>query len=614
MRGFFYETQFITVFKKCICCFTIFVRYNTSMKKTLFALLLFLSVFCLFQQNSSAQIIKTTFETSNGLKTGTYQETINFYLTLEKKFPSITVLEMGLTDSGFPLNVVIFDPQNTDPKKTKESFSKNSKNLLLINNGIHPGEPDGIDATMLLFRDFAENKIPLPKNTIIAAIPIYNIGGALNRNSTSRTNQNGPEEYGFRGNARNYDLNRDFIKADTKNARAFAEIFHWLNPDLFIDNHVSNGADYQYILTYLFTQHNKLGGDLGNYIHTSLTPQLEDSLHQKNWDITPYVNVFNQVPEIGFLQFLDSPRYSTGYTTLFNTLGMMVETHMLKPYKKRVEGTYELMKSFINIADNDFERIKNLRKEAVEKYKIGSYYPISWEVDSSKITTLSFKGFEGKMTPSNITGTERLKYFRDKPFTKDVTYYNYFKTTDSVKIPTAYIIPKGYWNVIDLLKLNKIQFSVIKNDTTITAEVYRIKSFETVKNPFEGHYLHYKTEISKSTESVSVIAGDIIVKTQQPGVRYLLETLEPSAPDSFFNWNFFDAILQQKEGFSPYVWEDMAEKFLNENPKIKTAFKNKKQNEPDFEKNWHAQLDWIHKQSPYYEKAHLRYPIVRVGG
>ncbi len=568
--------------------------------------------FLFFFMQAHSQII--SFETSNGALTETYRNTIEFYSSLEKQYPSISIFEMGETDSGYPLHLVIFDPQNKIPRKTTEVFSKNEKNLLLINNGIHPGEPDGIDATMLLFRDLAENKIPAPKNTIIATIPIYNIGGALNRNSTSRTNQNGPEEYGFRGNARNYDLNRDFIKADTKNARAFAEIFHWLNPDLFIDNHVSNGADYQYVLTHLFTQHNKLGGEMGNYLHTSFVPQLEDSLHQKKWDITPYVNVFNQVPESGFEQFMDSPRYSTGYTTLFNTLGMMVETHMLKPYKQRVDGIYELMKTFISIAEKDAEKIKNLRTNSFEKYKVGSYYPISWEVDSSKTSTLKFKGFEGKMISSKVTGADRLKYFRDKPFTKNVTYYNYFKATDSVTIPSAYIIPKGYWNVIDLLKLNNIEFSQIKNDSTIAAEVYHIKSFETVKNPFEGHYLHYQTEVSKNIENVTLKTGDILIKTQQPGVRYLLETLEPSAKDSFFNWNFFDAILQQKEGFSPYVWEDMAESFLNENPEIKKEFETKKLKEPEFANNWYLQLDWIHKKSPYYEKSHLRYPIVRVGG
>ncbi len=554
------------------------------------------------------------YEKHNGKQTETYTEIIEFYTTLSKKYAAINSYEIGNTDSGFPLHLIVFDPQNKSKLTSNYPINTNDRNLLLINNGIHPGEPDGIDATMLLFRDLAENKIPIPQKTIIATIPVYNIGGALNRNSTSRTNQNGPEAYGFRGNARNYDLNRDFIKADTKNAKAFTEVFHLLNPDLFIDNHVSNGADYQYILTHLFTQHNKLGGDLGNYLHTSLMPQLEDSLRQKEWDITPYVNVFNQVPEAGFSQFMDSPRYSTGYTSLFNALGLMVETHMLKPYKQRVEGTYELMKTFISIAEKDAEKIKLLRKNSFEKYKAGSYYPSSWQIDSTKPTTLHFKGFEGKMTPSSLTGASRLKYFRDKPFTKNITYFNNFKAIDSIKIPVAYIVPKGYWNIIELLKLNKIEFSEFKKDTIISAEVYRISNYETVKTPFEGHYLHYKTEVTKNTEHVAVKKGDFLVKTKQKGVRYVLETLEPTATDSFFNWNFFDAILQQKEGFSPYVWEDMAEKFLNENPVIKNEFENKKRTEPAFERNWYIQLDWIHKKSPNYEKSHLRYPIVRVGG
>ncbi|MEM7185145.1 MAG: M14 family metallopeptidase, partial [Bacteroidota bacterium] len=298
------------------------------------------------------------FETSNGTETATYDEVIQFYENLAEAYTSVALYEVGRTDSGKPLHLVTFNPDRTFESEFSE---EENKNLLLINNGIHPGESDGIDASMMLFRDLAKGNIPTPEHTIIAAIPVYNVGGALNRNSGSRTNQNGPKEYGFRGNARNYDLNRDFIKADTKNANGFAKIFHIVDPDLFIDNHVSNGADYQYTLTHLFTQHNKLGGELGNYLHTAFMPQLEDSLRSKQWDITPYVNVFNRTPENGFSQFFDSPRYSTGYTTLFNTLGMMVETHMLKPYKSRVEGTYELMSSFIAIADKDAELIRAYR-------------------------------------------------------------------------------------------------------------------------------------------------------------------------------------------------------------------------------------------------------------
>lgn len=265
---------------------------------------------------------------------------------------------MDDTDSGEPLHIVTYNANRT----FESEFNDGEKqNIILINNGIHPGESDGIDASMMLLRDFAENRIKAPENTIVAVIPVYNIGGALNRNSTTRTNQNGPKEYGFRGNARNYDLNRDFIKSDTKNAKAFAKIYHTLQPDVFIDNHVSNGADYQYTLTHLFTQHNKLGGSLGNYLHNSFMPNLEDQLEKKNWPITPYVNVFNQVPETGFSQFMDHPRYSTGYTTLFNSLGMMVETHMLKPYKQRVEGTYEFMRTVIDMLEEDGETIKKIK-------------------------------------------------------------------------------------------------------------------------------------------------------------------------------------------------------------------------------------------------------------
>ena len=575
----------------------------------LLANLIFVS--CVKKDTKSNYTFETHFETSLGLETGTYEEVILFYQNLAEVHNAIAVYEMEKTDSGEPLHLVTFNPN----RSFESEFSENdTKSILLINNGIHPGESDGIDASMLLLRDLAEGTIEAPKNTIVAVIPIYNVGGALNRNSTTRTNQNGPKEYGFRGNSRNFDLNRDFIKADTKNAKAFANIFRIVKPDYFIDNHVSNGADYQYTLTHLFTQHNKLGGKLGNYVNTSFMPKLEDSLQKYTWDITPYVNIFNQSPEVGFTQFMDSPRYSTGYTTLFGTVGMMVETHMLKPYKQRVEGTYQLMKQFIKIADTDSELVKNLKKVDRELYKPGNTYPIQWQVDSTKTTTLQFKGYEAATILSEVTGQNRLKFDRSKPFQRPITYYNNFKPSASVTIPKQYIVPQGYWNVISLLKQNKIKYKRVQNDTTISAQVYYIKNYQTRQNPYEGHYPHYNTEVEAITENITLTKGDYIFETDQEGARYLLETMEPEAIDSFFNWNFFDTILQQKEGFSPYVWEDKALEFLQNNPTIKTEFEAKKAEDPNFAKNWYAQLDWIHKKSPNYEAAHLRYPIVRVGG
>ncbi|WP_459211200.1 M14 family metallopeptidase [Aquimarina rhabdastrellae] len=578
------------------------------MKKILFLILSVILIGCGTTTEDTSYDFTTRYEKSQGTETPTYPEVITFYQKLADQYPSIQLEAIGMTDSGHPLHLVTFDPDQNFNFETLHQ----KKNVLLINNGIHPGESDGIDATMLLMRDLAQGHVTSPKNTIITAIPIYNIGGALNRNSTTRTNQNGPKSYGFRGNARNYDLNRDFIKNDTKNAQAFAKVFHHVQPDVFIDNHVSNGADYQYTLTHLFTQHNKLHHQLGQYLKNELQPQLENHLSEKQWDITPYVNVWGTTPDKGFSQFLDTPRYSTGYTTLWNTLGMMVETHMLKPYKKRVDGTYELMKSMIEIIEKDASKIKQLRSSALASFTKEKTYPILWKVDTTRYSKFDFKGFNGDYIPSEITGANRLKYYRDQPYQKTIKYKDYFKATKNISIPEAYIIPQGWWPVIERLQLNKVEMHQLQKDSTIQVESYRIADYKTRNTPFEGHYLHYNTNVSANNENIHFSKGDWVVPTNQSAFRYVLETLEPEATDSFFNWNFFDTILQQKEGFSPYVWEDKALAILKTDANLKMSFEQKKTQDSSFASNWYAQLDWIHKHSAHYEKAHLQYPIYRI--
>jgi hypothetical protein len=485
---------------------------------------------------------------------------------------------------------------------------------VLINNGIHPGESDGIDASMLLLRDIVQND-SLKKqyqNTIISVIPVYNIGGSLNRNSHSRANQSGPKEYGFRGNTRNYDLNRDFIKQDTKNAAAFAEIFHTIDPDVFIDNHVSNGADYQYAITHLFTQHNKLGGALGDFIETQMRPGLEQSMLQKNIPITPYVNVWGGTPKQGWSQFYDSPRYSTGYTTLFNTFGMMVETHMLKPYKIRVEQTYELLLSMLDFTEDRSREIKKIRKNAIREILNKESYPITFEVNpQKKPSILQFKGYEGKIVPSKVTTGNRLFYDKEKPFEEPVKYFNEFRPSKEIVIPRAYILKQGWHRVIDRLDKNQIYYTQFEKDTTIVVETSHINDYKTRSSAYEGHYLHYNTSIKTDVIAVRFSKGDLYIPIDQKGARYLMETLEPEATDSFFNWNFFDTVLQQKEGYSGYVFEDVAEQILNENSTIKQAFEKRKAIDKEFANNPGAQLNFIYKRSKHYEKAHLLLPIYK---
>ncbi len=548
-----------------------------------------------------SQDFKTPFEKGNGNQSTTYEEMVKFYDDLDKKFESISVIQKGKDDNGDPIRIVIFNA------------SKDKKApVVFINNGIHPGESDGIDATMMLMRDLAFGKIKVPQNTKVAAIECYNISGMMRRGKYSRTNQNGPEEHGFRGNARNYDLNRDFIKNDTENAKSFQEILHWLKPIFFIDNHVSNGADYQYLFTYISTNKERLGKTLGDYFHQEMQPKLIENVEKSKILSTPYVNIHGDTPDEGFPAFMDTPRYATGYTTLFNIPGTVAETHMLKPYKDRVKATYEYMQHSINYVDENFMKISGKISEELARYQPKSKYALKWKLDSTQYAYIDFKGYEAGKKPSEISGKPRLFYDRNQPFTRKVKFFNTYIPEKEIIIPSYYVLPKSEGKIIENLKRNQISMKELKKDTLMAVESYKISDFKTGKNPYEGHYLHYDTQVASKQETLLFKKGDYLVSTKQEGVKFLLETLEPEAVDSYFNWNFFDGILSQKEYFSDYVFEDTAADLLKNNKALKTAFEMKKATDIKFANDGAAQLDWVYKNSEYYEGTVNLYPVYRI--
>lgn len=552
----------------------------------------------------------TPFE-SNPQATATYPEIIDYYSRLAKAYPALLQMrEQGNTDSGFPLHTLIL---STDGAFSPEAARRQGKCILLINNGIHPGEPEGIDATMMLVRDYLQ-KTELQQylaNLVIVIIPVYNIDGCLNRNSTTRTNQNGPESYGFRGNARNLDLNRDFIKCDTRNARSFNQIFcHW-QPDIFIDNHTSNGADYQYTMTLIPTQHNKLEGALGKYLQDRLLPRLFSDMKARNWEMTPYVNSEGD-PAKGIEGFLETPRYSTGYAALHHTIGFMPETHMLKPFPDRVHSTYALMDCMIRFIHEDHASLMEARRKAFVEAQARPSADLQWVLDEQQVEKLLFKGFEAKYKPSEVSGLPRLWYDRSAPYEKEVPFMNTFKAAASVTKPLAYIIPQAYGEVIERLQWNGVALSRLDEDRTVEVEMYYLRDFKTPANAYEGHFPHSGVKLETKVMQWTFHRGDYIVYTNQPEVRYLMETLEPQGTDSFFAWNFFDGVLGQKEYFSDYVFEDLAAAFLKEHPEVKAELEAAKKADPALAKSASDQLDFVYRRTPHYEITHRLYPIGRL--
>jgi hypothetical protein len=560
-------------------------------------------------QSTVASQLVTPFERSNGLQTATYSEAIAFYQKLDKLSAQVSIREMGMSDAGYPYHVVLF---SNDGIYDPEAWHRQGKVVILINNGIHPGEPDGVDASMLLIRDLVTKKIHIPDNIALAVIPMYNIGGALNRGSFSRVNQNGPESYGFRGNAQNLDLNRDFTKNDSRNARSFIQIFHWVNPDLQIDNHVSDGADYQYTMTLLSTQWNKLGGTLGTFLHDVFQPALFAGMAKKGWPMTPYVNFEEGNPRRGWDAFYDEPRYSSGYAALFHCIAFMPETHMLKPFKDRVLSDYALMETMIGECSTHARDLLQKRKQDIAGDLDSSRLALDWKVDTTRWDSISFKGYESDHKPSEVTGLSRMYYDHTRPFERTVKFFNYFAADAFATVPKAYLIPQGWHDVIDLLRSNGVRMRQLTKDTTVAVQVYHIGEYKSYPRAYEKHHKNTTVHVTADQESIHLLQGDYVISTDQPARRFLVEMLEPTGEDSYFAWNFFDAILQQKEGYSAYRWEDVAASWLAQHPDLRQQLDEKRKTDSAFAQSARAQLEFVYTHSPYYEPAHLRYPVYRV--
>ncbi|MGI4020775.1 MAG: M14 family zinc carboxypeptidase [Janthinobacterium lividum] len=568
----------------------------------------FLFCFYILLINISAKAQLTPFEKDPQKNTtATYAQIVNYYQQLDKQYDQLKVYNIGTTDIGKPLQLIVLSKDKIfDPVLIK----KQNKRVILINNGIHPGEPEGIDASMMLARDLLK-KNALPKDVVVCMIAVYNIDGCLNR-GLSRVNQNGPAAYGFRGNYRNLDLNRDFIKADSKNALAFMQILNTWKPDVFLDNHTSDGADYQYVMTLIETQHNKQNPILADYTSKTLTPELFLRMKKSGFEMTPYVESDGTTPDSGIVAFIETPRYSSGFTAQRNIISYITETHMLKAFAPRVISTYDFMQHLIDIVQRDASFIGKIKEQADNQTKTQKSFALNWELDKSSFDTISFKGFTAGYKPSEVSGLPRLYYDRTKPFTKNIRYYNTYKATVFADKPIAYIIPQAWAKLINLMERNGVKVHRLKTDTTLSVQTYSITDYKTPARPFEGHYLHNNVKVSVKEASIKFYEGDVVVYADQTLNRYLVETLEPQGADSFFAWNFFDSILGQKEYFSDYVFEDVAADLLKKDPELRKKLEAEKLKNPDLAKNAAAQLNFVYKNSRYFEPTFMRYPVYRL--
>lgn len=555
----------------------------------------------------------TPFESGNANQTTTWAQCIAFYEQLAAQFPGVLrFFQIGVSDNGMPLHAGVV---SSDGVLEREALQAAARPLFFNNNGIHPGEPEGIDCCMALVRDFCTQPEQLAAlgKTVFLFIPVYNVDGCLNRANTSRTDQLGPEQFGFRANGRNLDLNRDFIKCDSLSAQAFNRFFCAWDPDVMVDTHTSNGADYQHTMTLIHTQTDKLGPQLGPYLRETMLPAIAQTMAQHGWPVVPYVQMVGNTPEEGIEHTLEVPRFSTGYAALHHTIGFMPETHMLKPYDQRYASMRAVVDAVLDYTVRHGAHIQQLRAQARLAAQTQRRWPVLWQIDRSRPTPVRFKGFTAVYRPSMLGHYQRLAYDRSQPWEHDIAFYGRCTEEVVVDTPRAYLIPQAWREVVERLQWNQVQLQRLDADQTLQVRSYRIESVQSRATPYEGHMFHDTLELSSQPHTLLARAGDWLVPLDQPRARYAIETLEPQAHDSFFRWGFFNSILEKKEGFSDYAFEDTALEMLHTEPDLAARFAQWKQDHPALLTSQKAVLDFLftHGQR-FVEPSWRRYPVAGV--
>ncbi|MFQ5335504.1 MAG: hypothetical protein ACE5DN_05460, partial [Flavobacteriales bacterium] len=392
----------------------------------------------------------------------------------------------------------------------------------------------------------------------------------------------------------------------------FVEIFSKWKPDVFVDTHTSDGADYPYVMTLITTQLSKLHPPLSSFVKKEMEPALYKAMAEAGYEMIPYVDKMGETPLEGIRDFLETPRYSTGYAALFNTIGFTTEAHMLKPFRKRVLATYQFLRSVVDFTGQNADRIEEIRKEADRQLVEQRRFLLNWKLDSTRFDTLRFKGYTAKYISSEVTGLTRIRYDRAAPYEKEIPHYRYFTARDTLVAPYAYMLPAAWAEAVKRLQVNGIEMHRLARDSILEVQVYYIAHYNTISKPYEGHYLHTDVQLKAEMQRINFHRGDYLIPTKQPGKRYIIETLEPNAPDSYFAWNFFDGILQQKEWFSDYPFDDKAKAILENDHKLNRDFELKKANDREFASNKWAMLGYIYKHSEWYERSAMRYPVGRI--
>ncbi|WP_188795676.1 M14 family metallopeptidase [Dyella nitratireducens] len=561
----------------------------------------------------------TPAEASQFRTTPSYAQTLAYLQHLQQAAPGKLKLEtFGITPQGRPMTAVI---ASSDGTFTPDAARAAHKPVVLVQAGIHPGEIEGKDAGLMLLRDIAvTGKYPhLLDHVVLVYIPVYSVDGHEYSSPYNRINQNGPESMGFRGQAQYLNLNRDYIKADAPETLAWLKLWQTWRPDFLIDVHTTDGADYQYDLTWYTEDPHKLDPVVATWQHKLMVEQAIPAYENLGHLASIYLEFKDgRDPRKGIENFGSGPRFSTGYAALQNRPALLIETHMLKSYAVRVHAVYDLLRVVLDEIDRDPAALlaATSRAEAdtiARANDVHAHVPLTFKPDPTS-TPFELKGYAFTQTHSDISNDTWIQYDPSKPVTYHIENWNGLLPDVSTTPPVAYVVPGEWKTIIDKLDAHGIAYRRIGHPMKdVEATAYQIDQPQWASEPFEGHLMLQSFTLHAHPVEVTLPAGSVIVPMNQRAANVAMELLEPQAPDSLLHWGYLNAIFEAKEFGEPRVLEKLARDMMAKDPKLKAEFEQKLHDDPAFAANGRERLDFFFMRSPWYTVQRVgAYPVLRV--
>jgi hypothetical protein len=566
--------------------------------------------------DSKDSSLETAAEQSQFQRTGRYEEVGRLCAAYQSAWPdAVRCTQFGRTPEGRPMYVLVVSRSGA---LTPEEAHKRNVPVMLMQGGIHAGEIDGKDAGFLAVRQLLKDEAAAGalKSFVLVFVPVFNIDGHERFGAWNRPNQVGPQEMGWRATAQNFNLNRDYAKADTAEMQAMLRLLGTWDPVLYVDMHVTDGAEFQHDVSN--TLEPVYAGDAGLHpAGIALVKELNEkiaALGSTPLDFYPSF-VVDDDPASGFAAGPPLPRFSNGYWDLHNRFALLVETHSWKDYPTRVRVTRNIIVSLSEMMAQEGARWRTQQHDADVRAEHLGGTPVVLDYDNGPhVTTIDFRGYAYTRQPSAISGALMTRYDTTKPEVWHLPYKDEVIAKTTVKAPTGgYLVPaaEAGW-VAEKLKLHGVRFERLgKAMTDAQLETFRATKTTYSKAPFEGHTT-MTFEGKWQPERRPLTSGSLFVPIAQPNARVLMTLLEPQSPDSLAAWGFFNTAFEAKEYMEPYVAEQVAQDLLAKDPKIAAAFAKRLAEDPEFAASPSARLDFFYRLSPSWDERLNLYPVYRI--